>query len=163
MMWTEELEAEVKALWEDHSATQIAIILNARGYAVTRNSIIGKLHRLKLTVNDKKKIVQGTVTGVVKVRAKRDRKPTLKVINGSHGTQRLHITVSGTFDASELRCAEVTPLEVNLLDLRANQCRAPYGEGPLITFCGHPTLTNSSYCTPHHFLYIKPQELRGVA
>jgi GcrA cell cycle regulator len=40
-MWTEERVHELERLWVDHSASQIAEVLG-----VTRNAVIGKLHRL---------------------------------------------------------------------------------------------------------------------
>ena len=46
MGWTEERVSELKKLWaEGHSASQIAKRLGS----VTRNAVIGKVHRLKLS------------------------------------------------------------------------------------------------------------------
>lgn len=55
-------------------------------------------------------------------------------------------------DLPALRCVEVDPLHVNLLDLQPEQCRWPYGEGPY-TFCGHPAVFGS-YCGPHFGLSV---------
>ena len=54
-----------------------------------------------------------------------------------------------------LRCVEVDPRHLSLLELERNDCRYPYGgdeEGDVITFCGHPRREGSSYCTPHFHL-----------
>lgn len=47
-----------------------------------------------------------------------------------------------------LRCEEIVPLHVTLMDLQPNGCRYPYGDGPF-TFCGHPKLIGASYCLDH--------------
>lgn len=51
--------------------------------------------------------------------------------------------------AYQIRCAEVLPRHLSLLELEPDDCRYPYGEGP-ITFCGRAKRENSSYC-PAHF------------
>ena len=54
-----------------------------------------------------------------------------------------------------LRCVGVSPRLVSLIELRAGDCRYPYGgdkDGEPITFCGHPKLPGSSYCAPHFHL-----------
>ena len=59
----------------------------------------------------------------------------------------------------EMRCDAIEPLNLNLLDLEAGQCRWPYGEinsdGGTILFCGHPILCGS-YCSAHYQLSIGP-------
>ena len=40
-----------------------------------------------------------------------------------------------------LRCVEIVPRHLSLIDLEIRDCRYPYGrdeEGQAITFCGHP-------------------------
>lgn len=50
-IWTDELIAELKFLWErGHSCSQIAAEL---GHGMTRNAVIGKAHRLKLPPRDR--------------------------------------------------------------------------------------------------------------
>jgi GcrA cell cycle regulator len=59
----------------------------------------------------------------------------------------------------KLRCVEILPRQVSLLDLEAGDCRYPYGgdaEGEAITFCGHPRQSDSSYCTAHFDLTRGP-------
>jgi GcrA cell cycle regulator len=61
--------------------------------------------------------------------------------------------------AGPLRCAEVSPRGVALIDLGRGDCRYPYGgdaEGESITFCGLPRCKGSSYCTPHFHLTRNP-------
>lgn len=59
-------------------------------------------------------------------------------------------------EAIQLRCVEITPRHVLLLDLKPNDCRYPYGDRD-ITFCGHPKQEGFSYCTPHRFLTSRPR------
>jgi GcrA cell cycle regulator len=59
----------------------------------------------------------------------------------------------------KLRCVEVDPRRLSLLELERNDCRYPYGgdaEGEAITFCGHPGRKGSSYCTAHFHLTREP-------
>ena len=59
-----------------------------------------------------------------------------------------------------LRCVEVSPRHLALVELEAGDCRYPYGgeeEGESITFCGHPRRKGSSYCTPHFHLTRNPE------
>lgn len=51
----------------------------------------------------------------------------------------------------KLRCVEVEPRNLKLIDLETSDCRFPYGDSE-ITFCGHPVIDGSSYCGPHHGL-----------
>jgi GcrA cell cycle regulator len=59
----------------------------------------------------------------------------------------------------KLRCADVVPRHLSLVDLGRGDCRYPYGgdeEGEAITFCGHPRRRGSSYCAAHFDLTIGP-------
>jgi GcrA cell cycle regulator len=61
----------------------------------------------------------------------------------------------------KLRCAEIEPRHLSLIELERNDCRYPYGgdrEGEAVTFCGHPRRPGSSYCTPHFHLSRNPVE-----
>ena len=58
-----------------------------------------------------------------------------------------------------LRCVEIEPRHLSLVELERGDCRYPYGgdtEGEAITFCGHPRRPGSSYCTPHFNLSRNP-------
>jgi GcrA cell cycle regulator len=60
---------------------------------------------------------------------------------------------------TRLRCVEVDPRHLSLLELERKDCRYPYGgdeEGEAITFCGHPRRKGSSYCTAHFHLTSDP-------
>ena len=47
-------------------------------------------------------------------------------------------------EPTRLRCVEIEPRHLSLIDLERGDCRYPYGgdeEGEAITFCGHPRAT----------------------
>jgi GcrA cell cycle regulator len=59
----------------------------------------------------------------------------------------------------KLRCVEIDPRHLSLIELERGDCRYPYGgdgEGEAITFCGHPRRKGSSYCAPHFHLTRGP-------
>lgn len=51
-------------------------------------------------------------------------------------------------DNRPIRCVEIEPRHLTLLELEPDDCRYPYGEGS-ITFCGHSKRGGSSYCEAH--------------
>jgi GcrA cell cycle regulator len=58
-------------------------------------------------------------------------------------------------ETAKLRCVEIDPRHLSLIELELGDCRYPYGgdeEGEVITFCGHPRRKGSSYCVPHFHL-----------
>jgi GcrA cell cycle regulator len=59
----------------------------------------------------------------------------------------------------KLRCVDIDPRHLSMIDLEPGDCRYPYGgdeEGEAITFCGHPRRRGSSYCTAHFHLSRGP-------
>jgi GcrA cell cycle regulator len=59
----------------------------------------------------------------------------------------------------KLRCVDIDPRHLSLIDLEPGDCRYHYGgdeEGEAITFCGHPQRRGSSYCTEHFRLSRGP-------
>src|SRR5664279_2177032 len=52
----------------------------------------------------------------------------------------------------KLRCVEIEPRHLSLMELERSHCRYPYGGDEAdhtITFCGHPRRKGSSYCAQH--------------
>ena len=59
----------------------------------------------------------------------------------------------------KLRCVEIDPRHLSLIELERGDCRYPYGgdtDGEAISFCGHPRREGSSYCAPHFHLTRGP-------
>jgi GcrA cell cycle regulator len=66
----------------------------------------------------------------------------------------------------KLRCVGIEPRHLSLIELERGDCRYPYGgdeDGEVITFCGHPRQTGSSYCAPHFNLSRNPDGLSEPA
>jgi len=128
----------------------IARAINLKfGTAYTRNAAIGRAKRMGLVGCDRPelslRVVPPRPESVVKLQPAEAGpadlpwpKPVLK-------TQAL----------PKLRCAEVEPRYLTLIELQRGDCRYPYGgdeESEAITFCGHPRQPGSSYCPPHFHL-----------
>lgn len=150
--WTDELRSEVKEMWSTHSAQEIAVALQQRGYRFTRNSIVGLLHRAGLTIEQKREARKRRHPA-----PKRERRltPVLRLVGASSAGGPIFKTVM--IPDLELACANIVPRNVSIDDLGRNECRYPYGDGPF-TFCGHST-DGGSYCSGHKELcYIAPQK-----
>ena len=157
--WTEERVDQLKKLHgEGYSCAQIA----ARLGDATRNSVIGKVHRLKLTP-----------PGIVKKkredapRAPREKRSTanhqhtvtrITLANGNSNARRVFET---TVQEYKLRCVEIVPRNLTLIELEPNDCRYPYGDGPML-FCGHPKKEGSSYCVPHFWLCRRQEAVESA-
>ena len=168
MSWTDERVELLRKLWsEGLSASQIAAKLGG----VSRNAVIGKVHRLKLSGRAK-----STKGGAPK--AKRSAPPRRGGI--AHGgparttaygapTARAAPVVSGGMAATALKQSpdtqalavpDLRPIEdivvpiakrLPLTELNERTCKWPYGD-PLTDefyFCGHSTEEKSPYCKYH--------------
>lgn len=127
MAWNEQRIAQLKALWaEGNSAKYIAEVMGG----VTRNAVIGKIHRLGVAQRD----------AGFKQRA----------------TSRKKKRGDGVFILNRINAKRVQPmpesiappefLALELFDLRAGHCRYPRGEEAPYLFCGQPVKDGSSYC-----------------
>lgn len=126
-IWTEELVSKLRQLFEQNFSGRLI----ADHLGLTRNQVIGKLARIGL-------VRVGPTIGMSKP-ARTPSDPTIRLKRPSRAAYY------------ELAQADVVPLHAALLDLSANQCRYPYGDGPF-TFCGCQKIEGSSYCEPHHQL-----------
>jgi GcrA cell cycle regulator len=126
--WSEDRVALLKKLHaERYSAAQIAAELGH----VSRNSVLGKIHRLGLSCQKPLK---------TKPREYQSR------VRHSHG-QQLPAELLEPFS-----CIEIVPRNLQLLELRSDDCRYPVNDVPPFLFCGHPKMHGSSYCAGHHDL-----------
>jgi GcrA cell cycle regulator len=127
------------------SYSRIAQAINARfSTCYTRNAAIGRAKRMGLVG-----IVRpdGWTQPLMKTS-----QPNLRRLRERFEAEfRKRTPIFETIEL-KLRCAEVDPLHLSLLELKPRDCRYPYGgdsEGEAITFCGHRRQTGSSYCAPH--------------
>lgn len=144
MSWTDDRVALLTKLWtEGKTAAEIAKELGG----VTRNAVIGKAHRLKLSnrvspIQQNKKPVQ---------KKKKTAQPVAKTIAVSDAERET----------------------VSLIDLGARQCRWPIGDpqDEAFGFCGDHSISGLPYCLEHSKVayqaatrnrILKSQEAREV-
>ena len=161
MSWTDERIERLKKLWGDGlSASQIAAELGG----VTRNAVIGKVHRLQLS-------------GRVKVASpaqQRSRKPAPVVAARPAAARsavrtvmstRGNLAVVQTVEMEEpvpYRAAEevVVPISrrISIMELRESTCRWPIGDPltPEFVFCGGDCDPAKPYCTAHAQVAFQP-------
>ena len=148
--WTDERVERLKTLWA--AGLSCSKIASALGH-VTRNAVIGKVTRLGLDLRGK----GGNYNG--NQRSNPGPKSRPRVAKPAAITLRQPKVSHESPEIKAMRCDEITPLNVSLLDLAHGQCRYPYGEtgvGDGVLFCGHPAVKDRSYCASHFTLTIKP-------
>ena len=135
------------------SFSQIAKAINAKfNTAYSRNATIGRARRLGLMGPDRP-------SSSLAAQPRLDRLGGLRASEPKSMACHWPAPVFEDANPAKLRCVEIEPRELSLLDLGWGDCRYPYGgdeEGEAITFCGHPRRPGSSYCTPHFHLSRNP-------
>ena len=136
MSWTDDRVALLKKLWgEGKTAAEIAKELGG----VTRNAVIGKAHRLKLS-NRVSPIQQN----------KKVTPPKPQNQNAQHAPAQPRKRVKEFVDDGRER--------VPLADLKAGQCRWPIGDPreKNFGFCGCKALPGLPYCLEHSQVAYQP-------
>ncbi|WP_375612825.1 MULTISPECIES: GcrA family cell cycle regulator [unclassified Bartonella] len=170
MGWTCERVELLKKLWsEGLSASQIAAQLGG----VSRNAVIGKVHRLKLP--GRGKTAQGSTTRAQKTpvgssspsspRVRRNTSTVSPINTSSVSIEETALKTEFVVeDVKEVDMSTksnvVVPIsrQLNLLQLSENTCRWPVGD-PLSAdfhFCGADSDENSPYCAFHAKLAFQP-------
>jgi GcrA cell cycle regulator len=160
MSWTDERVELLRKLWnEGLSASQVAAEL---GGGITRNAVIGKIHRLGLAERAKAPSAP---------RPRAAKPPRAQNPARGHGhlvgnvalafAPRAHVAPAPRLDEDV-----VIPMSerVTLLELRESMCRWPMGDPttPEFRFCGAKSPTGSGpYCAYHaHVAYQPVQDRR---
>jgi GcrA cell cycle regulator len=171
--WTDERVEMLKKLWADGlSASQIAAQLGG----VTRNAVIGKVHRLKLS--GRAKSVSSGAPKAKRSSAPRSSSSPRGGGYGGGGGGRTVTTVTHAVGATLMKNevvafteADRRPIEdivvpiskqLALVDLNENTCKWPQGD-PLseeFHFCGHNSEESSPYCKYHAKLAFQPSSER---
>jgi GcrA cell cycle regulator len=157
MSWTDERVETLKKLWaEGHSASQIAGELGG----VTRNAVIGKVHRLGLAGRAK-----SPASTAPRPRKPRAASHMLRVSRPStRGNTALAHAYELEVDAEPEFIDNVIPLgqRRNLLELTEETCRWPIGDPgtPEFFFCGGQALTSLPYCAYHSRVAYQPANMR---
>lgn len=153
MIWTEELSNRLVELWKQKSATEIAALFCAEGIAVSRNSIVGRVHRMNLPCKrlPGRPTNSGGAPRTRKARAKAISAGPIKIIN------RGPIEVTEAFHP---KTVEVVSLDIRLVDLEPVQCRFVCARiDDEWRFCGHPAKDGGSWCPYHHALVWNPRAM----
>ncbi|MBS3648558.1 GcrA family cell cycle regulator [Pseudaminobacter sp. 19-2017] len=166
MIWTDERVETLRKLWsEGLSASQIAAQLGG----VSRNAVIGKVHRLKLSGRGRtapsparpKKPAQATTAKPPQRPA-----PAPRPVTASVGATALQ----AQFEAAPARHLEasteniVVPIsrQLQLIELSERTCKWPIGD-PLADdfhFCGNESGETGPYCRYHARLAFQPASER---
>ena len=187
MSWTDERVELLKKMWgEGQSASQIAKELGG----VTRNAVIGKVHRLGLSNRS-----TTTATPKTEAKAKTAPKPEAKP---AAPKERAQPKLAPAPAAAEVKPTNVTPLrrqivpagqplppqpsaneispealarvsevekkakKISLLDLTEKTCKWPVGDPATddFWFCGLPSQAGKPYCEAHVGVAFQPMNAR---
>jgi GcrA cell cycle regulator len=167
--WTEERVELLKKLWSDGlSASQIAGRL---GMGVTRNAVIGKVHRLNLAgratqprTSVPRAPRETRIPGIV-----RTHEPSMPTA----GSAALKAIPRSETQARPLALPEPKPLRlvdlpkdgrITILHLSDKTCRWPIGDPGTeeFCFCGHGPRDGSPYCEYHARIAYQPAQERRM-
>jgi GcrA cell cycle regulator len=138
--WTDDRVEQLKSLWtEGLSASQIARALGG----VTRNAVIGKVHRL------------GLAGRAMPARSERPRLPAAPRVNA-----RPRIPAPPIVEQEPLTLEDGNYATV--LTITEHMCRWPIGDPSdgEFHFCGRKTKPGSPYCEAHARMAYQPQQQR---
>jgi GcrA cell cycle regulator len=148
MGWTEERVELLKKLWQDGlSASQIAKQLGG----VTRNAVIGKVHRLGLSGRAAPSKPARTV-----FKAPRPARP---VSVAPSAPRRLSAEPMLHAQPTPVRYVDEAPGTATVLTLGAHMCKWPIGDPSLetFTFCGRRS-GEGPYCVEHAQVAYQPPQ-----
>jgi GcrA cell cycle regulator len=157
--WTDERVELLKKLWTDGlSASQIAAELGN----VTRNAVIGKVHRLGLS--GRAKDVKATSAAPRARKATRAPSAPAPIAPQAHSNVVLApvplqpVRQEPTVMVEEDDMAIPMSERVTIMDLRESMCRWPMGDPtkPEFRFCGARSITGLPYCTHHARIAYQP-------
>lgn len=158
MSWTDERVEQLKKLWsEGLSASQIA----GRLGGVTRNAVIGKVHRLGLSGR------VSAPSGAVKRQGPRITTPrrVAKPKFTTVGNLALRALYQPDAEPYTPVCEEIeipTAERKSLLDLTESSCRWPIGDPQTseFHFCNRSKVTGLPYCEAHARRAFQPPQAR---
>jgi GcrA cell cycle regulator len=178
MSWTDERVERLSALWlGGRSASQIAAEL---GEGVSRNAVIGKVHRLGLSGRATQPVAEAAPPRIRDVPAAETRvepillvevpaSPIAAAVESSAPVRAMEpVTVHQaapepiTFDLPALRAKQDTMLPVSdrvtILELSSSMCRWPIGDptNAEFRFCGCRAMGSLPYCQDHARVAFQP-------
>ncbi len=159
--WTDERVELLRRLWDEgHSASQIASQIGG----ISRNAVIGKVHRLGLAGRAKPIAGNGAVSG----RKKAETEVEAQIVEGAgeevvapeppavvpHRPTPVFPPPAPAAAPVALAVSE----RVTIMDLRESMCRWPMGDptSPDFRFCGGRAITGLPYCAHHAEIAYQP-------
>lgn len=163
--WTDDRVELLKRLWADGlSASRIA---NEMGGGITRNAVIGKVHRLGLSGRDKKK---GSTTPRPRKKSAEkhpslsfEKNPQPKIKTEAEKARKPVERQNFSYDYHSLPPSEMPDCKrVTIMELNDSMCRWPLGDpvSPDFRFCGGDALTGLPYCPYHCAMAYQPASER---
>ena len=165
MAWTDEIVEQLKQHWIDgKSASQIAGLL---GNGVTRNAVIGKVHRLGLagraktpsaSVSRPRRLAPPPAHRVVGPRLNA---PAPRIMRGATAFALAPQTLAELEQPEFESVVLPMSLRVTIVELKELMCRWPLGDPATSEFryCGSPA-ASGPYCTYHGGLAYQPAQDR---
>jgi GcrA cell cycle regulator len=160
MSWTDERVELLKKLWIDGlSASQIAAQLGG----VTRNAVIGKVHRLNLS--GRAKPASTTPRPRKTGRAASPHRPAARTYVAGNTALKIHAHPAPRRVPSPVPFEDlVVPISLNvsLMELNDSMCKWPIGDPTAenFCFCGHRNFNGMPYCEYHSRIAYQPVERR---
>ncbi|MBO1018568.1 GcrA cell cycle regulator [Methylobacterium sp. SD274] len=155
--WTDERVELLRRLWDEGlSASQIAAQLGG----VTRNAVIGKVHRLGLS--GRVKAADSPGNGRKKPAARAPETEADTVVEFAPVADPVATPSLAFPETTALVMPQATPLAVSkrvtIMDLRESMCRWPLGDptSPDFHYCGDRSITGLPYCTHHAQIAYQP-------
>jgi GcrA cell cycle regulator len=167
LTWTDERVESLRQHWaEGKSASQIAALL---GHGLTRNAVIGKVHRLGLAGRAKSPGPSAPrprpPSSAPAHRIAAPRAPMIGVVpRVVRGANALALAPETLLDAQpRILESVVLPMSprVTIVELREAMCRWPLGDptSPEFRYCGAPS-SSGPYCAHHGALAYQPAQER---
>lgn len=159
MGWTEERVELLKKLWADGlSASQIAAQLGG----VTRNAVIGKVHRLSLSGRAKQ---ASGAPRPRKVRTGAPHRPATRHFIAGNTALKTHASPAPRRLPPPVPIEDIVvpiSLNVTLMALNDQMCKWPSGDPGTeeFHFCGHKVWNGLPYCQYHSRIAYQPPDRR---
>ena len=155
--WAPEHSGALRELFALHlSFARIAAVINERFNTVySRNAVLSRARRMGLAGNERSGLSPCA-------QSRLDRPGEVHLVESTSPRLPWPVPPLNRTKPVVLRCVEIAPRHLSLIELEQGDCRYPYGgdeEGETITFCGHPRRPGSSYCIPHFHLSRGPGTL----
>lgn len=167
MSWTDERVERLKSLWsEGLSASQIAAELGG----VTRNAVIGKVHRLGLSGRAKPQVQAARPVAAPRHKTAAPSRPVAQAPRSSMPMTIGNLVIKSDENLELAPAPRILPAEpetityerMSILNLTESTCKWPIGDPgrPDFFFCGRKSDNGIPYCAYHARIAYQPSAER---